>query len=255
MLTELFKKYFIICLLVLFGLNAQVAASDPKRLSNFVENNVMHVVLHEIAHALIKEFELPILGNEENMADGFATYYITQNMHDDAAQIITARAKSWIYEDSQVKPENYDMKGEHELDIRRAYNVMCALYGADPAQWESDVEWVGFSERDLNDCSDSTPHQTQSWQKILKLYLLGLKKSTNVELIFGEGPYKQVMENSGLMQHIEKIMQRFDWPQAVVLHFDHCDSGAFWNRETRVIMLCDDLIERFVEYEKYIKVQ
>ncbi len=225
-------------------------ASTPILLSHFVQNVTTHVLLHEMGHALIHEFSIPVLGNEENMADSFATNFITQNLRDNAAEIITARAQSWMIEDAEVNPQQYDLKGEHELDKRRAYRVLCLLQGADPTEWQSVVQWANFSERDLADCSDTTPQQIESWKRTLApLQPSTQTKSNQVSIIYGDGPYKSLMQQSGVIERVAQQMRRFNWPNEITIHFDHCTKGASWNRRQRKILLCDDYIERFLQQE------
>ena len=40
-------------------------------ITRFGENVITNVTIHEFGHALIREFDLPVLGNEENIADSF----------------------------------------------------------------------------------------------------------------------------------------------------------------------------------------
>ena len=225
----------------------------PTAISPFVKNVTTHVVLHEVGHALIREFDLPVLANEENMADSFSTNYITQNRRDDAVAIITHRAQSWLIEDQSVDPKNYDLKGEHELDKRRAYTSLCLLYGADPAQWRTQVAWVNFSQRDLQDCSDTAPHQIESWQKILfPFHHRKGQKSKNIDIIYGDGPYTLAMKKTGILEKIASEISRYNWPNTITLHFDHCSGGASWKRDSRTILICDNYIKRFIEQEKQL---
>ena len=57
---------------------------DSETITPFAENVLFHVVLHELAHGLVREFDLPILGNEETLADAFATHYVVTNVPDRA---------------------------------------------------------------------------------------------------------------------------------------------------------------------------
>lgn len=235
----------------LIGLSTTVTGRS--NISEFAKNVTTHVVLHEIGHAVFREFGIPILANEENMADSFATTYIMQNMRDAAVNIILARAQSWKYEDSEVEPKDYDHKGEHELDIRRAYQAACLLYGADPAEWGEARDWADFSDGDAADCSDTAPDQIESWSQVLAQNLLPPgEESENVELIFGEGPMKEQVQASGMMEQLAEIARRFDWPKPIILHFDHCDKGSSWNRKARRILLCDDYVMRFIRQGEQI---
>ena len=233
------------------GTASQAIQSEPKYdpPSKFVQSVVWHVLYHELAHALIREFSLPVLANEEAMADSFASVWITQNHREEAPEIILARVRSWLLEDSEVEPEDYDFKGEHLLDIRRAYQAACLLYGSDPAEWGHQVTWLKISERDLADCSDTTPDQIDGWAEILDPYRLqkGGDLAKNVRIIYGEGPLKGAMMETKLMENFALEAAKFDWPHQITLHFDHCDRGAYWSRSTRTIMLCDNYVLRFME--------
>lgn len=223
------------------------SASAKTELTPFATNVATHVLYHELAHALIREFDLPVLANEEAMADAFATVAVTTWHRDRASAIITDRVRSWIYEDAEVTPEDYDFKGEHLLDIRRAYQAGCLFYGLDPAEFAGHVTFLELSERDLSDCSDTGPDQQLGWERTLAPHMLpDGTRSGLVEAIFGEGPMKDAVAQSGLIQTFAADVARFDWPAPITLHFDHCDRGAYWSRSTRTITLCDDYVQRFI---------
>jgi len=216
-------------------------------ISKFAYNVIIHVLYHEMAHALIREFGLPVLANEEAMADSFATSWITLRHYDDAPNIIIDRVRSWIHEDQYIDPIYYDFKSEHPLDIRRAYQAACLFYGADPAEWRNSISWLEFTQHDLSDCSDTAPDQIDSWANILRPHQLSSGQYSNkVEIIYGEGPMKHEMQVAGLLEGFAGEMRRFDWPKNITIHFDHCDAGASWNRAQRTILLCDDYVMRFI---------
>ena len=213
----------------------------------FAINVVAHVLYHEAGHALIREFNLPVLANEEVMADAFAAVWITQQHTDNAVKIISDRVRSWLYEDKEADPANYDFKGEHELDIRRAHQAACLLYGADPAEWAQDIAWLGFSDGDLSDCSDTAPDQIDGWTAVLAPHIRPHgDPSTNVEVIYGEGQLAEALKATGLLEMVATDLRRFDWPEPIILHFDHCNQGAFWSRSERTILLCDEYLLRFI---------
>ncbi|MEM9704320.1 MAG: DUF4344 domain-containing metallopeptidase, partial [Planctomycetota bacterium] len=63
------------------GAEEPIAADDP-RVLQFAENVLLHTTLQEMGHALVREFDLPVLGNEETLADAFATYYVVTYLPD-----------------------------------------------------------------------------------------------------------------------------------------------------------------------------
>lgn len=219
--------------------------------TDFALNVSRHVLLHEFAHALIREFGVPVLGNEEDMADTFATVIVSQDLRDDAVAIVKDRARSWLYEGAQVRPEDYDLKGEHELDTRRAFRTVCLLYGADPAEWPDLPDWIGLSERDANDCSDIAPQVVEGWERVLAPHRLPEgRTSANVTVQYGDAPHTETMRVSGLLEDVAELMRRYDWPVPVFLRFDSCGrEGASWSRENRRILMCDEYFDRFVRQE------
>lgn len=228
-----------------FGMSANALSQDVY--SEFSQDVSTHVLYHELAHGLIREFDLPVLGNEEVMADSFANYYVTQFRRDEASDVILDRVRSWIYEDSEVDPSEYDFKGEHPLDIRRAYQAACWLYGSDPGEWAEDVGFLEFSEHDLADCSDTAPDQIDGWAKTLEPFVLEESKiSSNVELIYEDSSMNEQMKSSGLLESFANDVRRFDWPNPIAIVFGKCDSGASWNRERKNLLLCDEYVARFV---------
>ena len=58
--------------LFLLLLLSGIPALADTEISPFAKNVVRHVLMHELAHALIREFDLPVLGNEENIADSLS---------------------------------------------------------------------------------------------------------------------------------------------------------------------------------------
>jgi hypothetical protein len=227
-------------------------ASASEASIDFALNVSRHVLLHELAHALIREFDLPVLGNEENMADTFATVYVTQAMRGDAVAILKDRARSWLLEGAEVEPRDYDLAGEHELDTRRAHRTICLLYGADPAEFSEVLDWIGMSQDDADDCSDTAPDAIAGWDRVLARYRLPEgAQSDNLVVQHGDAPHTAAVRRSGLLEEVAKVMRQYDWPHPVVLHYDSCGrEKASWIRTERKILLCDEYFDRFVRQQQ-----
>lgn len=233
---------------VLVGMALRAAAAEERALPDFAANVTRHVLFHEMGHAVFREFATPVLANEETLADAFATAMILQHRRDDALAILTARVRSWLYEDTEVAPAERDFRSEHDLDIRRAYQTACLLYGADPAEWADDLAWVGFSDGQLADCSDTAPDQIAGWTKVLTpLQRPTDSPSDKITVSYDAAPLTAAVQASRVMDDAAAFARRFDWPEPVRLHFARCDGGASWSRRTRTIRLCDSYVARFIE--------
>lgn len=252
-------KPFGVGFLLLLGYSNCQAIETPEDFDisalDFQKGVVTHVLFHEFAHAFIHEFQVLVLSNEEAMADAFATYYITRHLRDEAVDIITSRALSWMIEDSEVLPEDYDMKGEHDLDLRRAYQALCQIYGADPAEWRSYFEWVGFSQNDLSGCSETSPAIESGWNQVVGAHRNPGSNAGKVSVIYGEGELKEWVRAYGVLEQVQREMEQFAWPRPIIIHFDHCPDGAYWSRSERKIMLCDAYVQRFIDQSRQLNLE
>ncbi|MEL6600998.1 MAG: DUF4344 domain-containing metallopeptidase [Pseudomonadota bacterium] len=217
-------------------------------LSAFSLNVTRHVLYHELAHALIREFDLPVLANEEAMADSFAVLAVMELHRDDVEEIVLDRVRSWLYEDAQSDPSTYNFRSEHDLDIRRAYQAACLFYGLDPNSFRDAVGWLDFTTGQLADCSDTAPDQQEGWQSIVYPKLLPDDgRSEKVTLSYGGSPLDSQVQASGVFEDFAAVVARFDWPEPVTILFAECRGGASWSRSTRTIRFCDSYLRRFID--------
>ena len=247
----------VLLLGALFGLGAAVAqADDHDEVSDFAAKVVRFVLLHELAHALANEFaSVPVLGNEEQLADAFAAYYLTQYWSDPArtftaAGIITARAESWKYEHDQdygTTPEtrnpDYDLWGEHDLDIRRAYRALCMMVGFLPDTWTEVPNWAGFLPGDADDCEEEAVDLEAGWERALD-EAFGPGSAVNV--VYGDdadGPMKDEM--AGFLTEVQTEAGKFRWSEKISIRFEQCGGTASWSSKNRWIRLCDSYVTRF----------
>ncbi|RXJ73312.1 hypothetical protein CS022_09980 [Veronia nyctiphanis] len=95
---------------------------------------VMHVLLHELGHALVYDHDIPILGKEEDAVDNFAT--LVMLWHQGAEETL-ASAELFALFDLEVEEfSEAHFWGEHSLDAQRATSVVCLVYGSDPDKYE-----------------------------------------------------------------------------------------------------------------------
>ena len=86
--------------------------------------NALHwVFLHELGHAIIDIYDLPITGQEENVADQFATILMLR----EESGYLSVWAMAAVHASgAQHLSPFWDT---HALDAQRLYNMMCLLYG------------------------------------------------------------------------------------------------------------------------------
>lgn len=237
---------------------AQPLAEQP--LPEFARNVVLHVLLHEGGHAAIQDFGLPVLTNEEDMADAFASAAILWLMDDDAEAILKDRARSWMVETEErgwpgeganpFEDPFSDVWGEHRLDAQRAFDTMCLLYGADPAERAGIPEWFGMSENDATACSNYVSTILDGWLEVMSPHLLPEgEASPLVEVLYVDGPLVPALRDSGVVEDAAAVLARLRWAKPVTLVVDGCDGEAWWDGDARGVILCDAYAARFVAQE------
>lgn len=248
------RHFMVIVFSITFLIGALPANADDK-LSPFVKNNIRHVLMHELAHALLHEFELPIMGNEETIADSFAVISLHDIYPDQVQEIVKDRATALRFEAEQHPPSWEMLAGEHPHDFQRAFWAYCLLDGLEPDTTRV-PQWVHMSKNDRHNCEDIADDISSGWERMLLKTLGSQNKGKGaVELIFGEGPIKAKVETSGILQEFANLLSHFNWSENITLHFDHCDHGASWSKRERRILLCDDYVQRFVNYEDKARAQ
>ena len=147
------------------------AAADPvlaTPLSRFAQDVTLHVVLHELGHALVREFDLPVLGNEETMADAFATHYLTAHLPERALDALVARVSSLQHQADAVPREEWSVRGEHDSDARRACQIAALAVAADPQRYRPVATAAGLSDEDVRRATDYGSEIHRSWRRILQ---------------------------------------------------------------------------------------
>lgn len=91
------------------------------------------ILFHELGHALINLWHIPVLGREEDAVDAFSTIFMTRFVHD--GQIALWGADFFNAVGSGQKYGAVDFADEHSLDPQRAYSIACWVYGSDEKKY------------------------------------------------------------------------------------------------------------------------
>lgn len=122
---------------------------------------------HELGHALIDVYDLPVTGREEDAVDQLATVILLETWEgEDSALAILASAE-WFSLDSAEEGYEANMADEHSLDEQRYYNLVCWVYGSDPEYFaEVASDWELPAER-AERCSSEYMRMSNAWSTLL----------------------------------------------------------------------------------------
>lgn len=228
------------------------APTAPGLVSKFARDVTLHVVLHEMGHALIREFDIPVLANEETMADAFATYYLTTHMPDRAVDAITARVTSLMIEAREAsdneRANGVDWTSEHDHDARRAYQIAALAVAADREMYAGVAAIVGMSEGDIRNAVDYGGELRRSWRRVLQpLWMPEGAASSEAAVVYDNtDPFLVSLCEGGLVSDVDAALRRFDWHSQVTIRFVDGSGRAGWSRSDRAVTVHSAYVKRFV---------
>ena len=128
---------------------------------------IRFVFLHEIGHALIDQYKLPIMGNEEDAADRCSAYINLEELGDDGVKAVFAAADAFAIESKLSSGSNRNMADEHLLSEQRFYNSLCMLYGSNTTKYENIVTQGYLPKERAVRCETEYQKTVDSWVSLL----------------------------------------------------------------------------------------
>ncbi|HLA94650.1 MAG TPA: DUF4344 domain-containing metallopeptidase, partial [Pyrinomonadaceae bacterium] len=131
---------------------------------------VRFVFLHEIAHALIDKFKLPVIGNEEDAADRCSAYINLEELGDEGVSAVFAAADAFAIESKKNQGKAKNMADEHLLGEQRFYNSLCMIYGSNTSKYEKIVTEGYLPKERAVRCANEYQRTVDSWVNLLGPY-------------------------------------------------------------------------------------
>jgi hypothetical protein len=151
-----------------------VAQSDPEE-SEYEWGEAVgavdsFILAHEFGHALIHNFELPVLGREEDAADGIATALLL--LASEGSVYAADAAEFWInFSGRQDPPQLAEYADNHSFDRQRADNILCWIGGAEEELLVAFVENEVLPESRAVSCPGEWELLRRSVEQVLEPHL------------------------------------------------------------------------------------
>lgn len=238
---------------------AQLATRD------FVLGNSLFVLLHEFAHAVIRDFEIPILGLEETSADTLAAVAMIQadefqmdrqpRLGEYLAMAILGNMLIW-QTGLEKSSDEILYWAQHDVSVRRATRIVCLLYGSDTQEYGWLAEAVEMPESRRDVCEDEFTVAKNSAQKVLATFATLVSENpdlerTEIEIKYGrprtpnQARLLERIQETGLIEiTVSHMRNRYIFPDVVTLRVRPCPSpNAYWDPEYRELIFCLELLE------------
>jgi hypothetical protein len=125
------------------------------------------VLFHEVGHALVDQWDLPVVGREEDAVDAFSTIFMTEFV--DEGEFALAGADFFYYLAGTHQLDEVDFADEHSFDKQRAYSIACWVYGSNPARYGFLRQFLPASRRVR--CPDEYRKLKRAWFSFLRPHI------------------------------------------------------------------------------------
>lgn len=130
------------------------------------------ILEHEFGHTLIANYDLPVLGKEEDAADAIATALLLKA--EGGAGYAAAAAAFWAdFSGRQEPPAVADYADSHSLDLQRAFDILCWVAGSSERSFEEVAELEALPEDRLASCPSEYEQVVDSIAQELEPHLKG----------------------------------------------------------------------------------
>ena len=143
-------------------------AKSDELLGQAVMGATIFSFYHEAGHALIHQLDLPTVGREEDAVDQLATL-ILMAAGDDGVGMALSGAY-WFQLQQQAGNET-PFWDEHAFEGQRFYNIVCLIYGSDPAKYAGFVSSGNLPEARAQRCAEEYRKTRSGWEKLLQPHL------------------------------------------------------------------------------------
>jgi hypothetical protein len=127
---------------------------------------VKFVFLHEIGHALMDAYRLPVTGNEEDAADRCAAFINITELGDDGVKNVMAAAEAFSIE-SKKPGSKRNLADDHLLEEQRFYNSLCMIYGSDQKKYANILSDGFLPKERASRCPVEYQRTVDAWTSLL----------------------------------------------------------------------------------------
>ncbi|MET1076458.1 MAG: DUF4344 domain-containing metallopeptidase [Pseudomonas sp.] len=251
-----FAKHAFALLGSLWPLSASALTQDDvKEAKSFMLNNSVYVLYHEIGHLFVGEFELPVLGKEEDAADNVATLMLLAEDTDASAAALNDAANGWYlseYSDEATHYENADFYDNHSLDIQRSYAIVCLMVGSDAEKFGEIADEFDLDKDRQEGCASDFAQAVTSWDSLLASSVRDGKagKAIKVEYESGGDDYQEVANILKGAKFLEQaaalVTESYVLPRKITFTGKVCgEANAYYSPGSAEVIYCYELADYF----------
>lgn len=143
---------------------ANLRPPTDEKVNDAVLRTTLHVINHELGHALVHQLGLPVLGREEDAADGFSAFILLERGDPQDAYSVLQGALS---NSQRGMFENGSEADVHSLNDQRFYSLLCWMLGSDPTRFAGFAQVGNLPAFRQKGCPHEWAQLQASWKAVL----------------------------------------------------------------------------------------
>lgn len=140
---------------------------DQEQAGAAVAGATLFTLYHELGHALIDVWDLPITGREEDAVDQLATIILLEGGEEGETAALNGASSFWTEEEEGGEEEDPGFWDEHSLGEQRFYNIVCWSYGKNPQGLSYVIEDEWLPEERAARCPEEFARMAKGWDALL----------------------------------------------------------------------------------------
>jgi len=227
-----------------------------EELESYVLGNTYFLAYHEFGHAIISEFNIPVLGREEDAVDRLATWMMTPDNGEEDPEYRIGPLAARFTAASKKLPGPIAWWGKHGTYAQRAYQVACLLYGYDPPRYKEIANAAEIPAERRPGCQTEAKQNEKSVTQLLTPHYRSGKPEDaapkdSVTLIYAPTrnfrAEREMMIKDGVLEELRRLITKeYKFRSGIILSAEDCgEPNAFWKKEERKLLICYDLVREF----------
>lgn len=229
---------------------AELTAEQIEEGQRFVVNNAIFILFHEAGHMLVSEFNLPVLGREEDAVDALSSVLLLGAEDDDLNTTIQDAADGWFLLDDAKEdgPQEDDFMGTHGLDRQRAYSIVCMMTGANAEFFKVFADSLEFPEERRQECAFEYQKARDSWMSLLAA---NMKEGAKTKFTVTYEPagnedlqgFADLLKSASALETIATVFgEGYNLKDGIKITGKTCGTeNAFWYAGDREITYCYEM--------------
>ncbi len=219
----------------------------------FAFNNSLFFMFHEAGHMLISEFDLPVLGREEDAADSLSSLLLLEMDDETFDQALVDSVDGWTFSaESGQEPDLFDA---HALNQQRAFNMVCLMVGKDGETFQESADDLDFPSDRREQCVGEYRKARKSWFGVLEPHLRDDDGQSSFEIHYlkPESPelasYADTFKESQVLDLLKDVLVTYNLNDDIKLTARECgQSNAYWSSDDREITYCYELWREYTQF-------